>query len=105
MTKSPYIEDSPCNYCGTALEPDASYMNRKYHKYKPFNCGQRHTTFNSKMRRGLVSESVFVVRFCKWASNQIKAGVVTEFQVNPLLNVILRNKFYPMIKATRGKKK
>lgn len=105
MTKSPYEIPRDCGYCGGELDSGANYMGRKYHKYKPFNCGQRHNTFNSKMRRGLVSESVFVVRFCKWASNQIKAGIVTEFQVDPLLNVILRNKFYPMIKVDRRKKK
>ena len=105
MTKSPYGIDVPCGYCGRALEIDASYMNRKYHKYEPFNCGQRHNTFNAKIRRGLASDSKFVVRFCKWAVNQIKADIVTEFQVDPLLNVILRNKFYPMIKAGRRKQK
>ena len=104
MSKSYIEEPRECGYCGKELDSGASYMNRKYHKYDPFNCGQRHNTFNSKIRRGLASDSEFVVRFCKWATNQIKAGIVTEFQVDPLLNVILRNKFYPMIRAGRRKK-
>ena len=101
MSNSPYVESRKCGYCGNVLDIDASYMGRKYHKYKPYNCGQRHISFQAKMRRGLASKSKFVVNFCRWASNNISAGISTELSMDPITNTVLRNEFFPMIKVKR----
>ncbi len=101
---SVYIESAKCGYCDGVLESDASYMGRKYHKYKPHNCGQRHNSFRAKLRKGIASKNPFVVKFCKWVSNQVDAEVMIEKNIDPTLNLVLRHEFLPMIKVGKRRK-
>lgn len=103
MSSKTYDEERRCGHCGLTLDIDASYMNRKYHKYNP-NCGQRHTSFQSKIRRGLASDIPFVVKFTKWASNQVESGQMTEMYLDPLMNKVLRNGILPLIENRRRRK-
>lgn len=96
MSKNYYQLPDKCGYCGTELDSDSFYQNRKLHKYNP-NCQSRHNQFLSKMRKAKASKNKFQREFALDLEKKLEAGLITERDADPLLSIVNIKKFLPLL--------